>query len=166
MIAGTISDVKDFMNQLLVKDTFDTLLLCEATLRTATTLSISGKLNMDFFDTAEQEVMTDKTYAAWRILRPLFFEAVKGTKTPSSFKIIFMLPKRNQDALVLRHNLPISPDDIAGLYFNLYFDDGILRITSGLSMRIFTTDKCLEQIWDDSLMGFLGEHHIHIDQII
>ena len=163
MIAGTIADVKDFMNQLLVRDSFDTLLLCEASLRTATTLSISGKLNMDFFDTEEQETMTETTYASWAMIRPLFFQAVKGKKTPTSFKLVFMLPKHNQDALVIKNNLPIASEDIAGLYFNIYYDDGMLRITSGTSMRIFTTDKRIDQIWDDSLLGFLGAHHIHVE---
>lgn len=164
MIAGTIDDVKDFMNQLLIKDTFDTLLLCEASLRMAATLSISGKLNMDFFDTEEKEAMTETTYAAWSMIRPLFFQAVKGNKTPSAFKLVFMLPKHNQDALVIKNNLPIDSADIAGLYFNIYYEQGKLSITSGTSMRIFTTDKRIDQIWDDSLLGFLGSHHIHIMQ--
>lgn len=166
MIAGTITDIKDFMNQLLVKDSFDSLLLCEATLHTATTLSISGKLNMDFFDTAEKETMTETTYASWSMLKPLFFQAVKGKKTPSAFKLVFMLPKHNQDVLVLKHNLPLSSEDIAGLYFNVYFEENKLSLTSGTSMRIFTTDKRIEQIWDDSLRGFLASHHIHLEASI
>lgn len=164
MIAGTISDVKDFMNQLLVKDTFDSLLLCEASLRMATTLSISGKLNMDFFDTEERETMTETTYASWSMIRPLFFQAVKGNKTPSAFKLVFMLPKYNQDALVMKNNLPVASDDIAGVYFNIFYEQNTLHITSGTSMRIFTTDKRIDQIWDDSLLGFLGAHHIQVIQ--
>ena len=163
MIAGTITDVKDFMNQLLIKDSFDPLLLCEASLRTATTLSISGKLNMDFFDTQEKETMTETTYASWSMIRPLFFQAVKGNKTPTAFKLVFMLPKYNQEALVIKNNLPFTADDIAGLYFNIYYEQGKLSITSGTSMRIFSMDKRIDQIWDDSLLGFLGTHHIQVN---
>lgn len=162
MIARIIPDVKDFMNQLLIQDTFDSMLLCEATLQTATTLSISGKLNMDFFDTEERELMTETTYASWDMVKPLIFQAIKGKKTPSGFKLVFMLPKEKQNALILKNNLPISSEDVAGLYFNIYYDNKQLSITSGTSLRVFTMDKRLEQLWDDSLLLFMQKHHIHL----
>ncbi len=162
MIAGTITDVRDFMNQLLLCDSFDSLLLCEATLCTATTLSISGKLNMDFFDTGEKELLSEDTYASWAMVKPFVYHAVKGKKTPSSFKLVFLLPKKNQNALIMKYNLPVTPSDIAGLYFNVYFSNNTLSVTSGTSLKIFTTDKQVEYIWDESLKGFLASHHIHL----
>ncbi len=160
MIARKITDVKDFMNQLLLKETFDSLLLFEATVRTAATLSISGKLNTDFFDTEEKEALGKDSYVSWRMVKPLIFQAVKGKKTPTGFKLVFMLPKHNQDALVIKYNLEMSSEDIAGLFFNIYFENSVLRVTSGTSLRVFRPDKSLDMIWDDSLLSFLAEHHI------
>ncbi len=164
MIARNIPDVKDFMNQLLVKDTFDSMLICEATLLTATTLSISGKLNMDFFDTEEKEAMNNNIYATWDIVKPLLLHAIKGKKTPTGFKLVFMLPKEKQNNLILKHNLPVSSDDVAGLYFNIYYDNKQLSMTSGTSLRVFTMDKRLEQLWDDSLLKFMQLSHIHLTE--
>ena len=165
MIAKKITDVKDFMNQLLISDTFDTLLLYEASVKTATTLSISGKLNTDFFDTDELEQMGNLSYCPWTMIKPLMFQAVKGKKTPASFKLVFLLPPDNQAALVAKYNLPLSNEDIAGLFINIYYENQMLRITSGTSVRIFTTDRRLEQIWDDSVTAFLGSHHICTEEL-
>lgn len=166
MISKKITDVKDFMNRLLLQDTFDSLLLYEAAIKTATVLSISGKLNTDFFDTDELEALPDKNYACWSMIKPLVFQAVKGKKQPSSFKLVFMLPASNRDALVMKYNLPLSGEDIAGLFFHIYFERNMLRITSGTSLRVFTPDKRIEQVWDDSLLAFMAEHHICVENIL
>lgn len=166
MFSKKVTDVKDFMNRLLLQDTFDSLLLCEAVIKTATVLSVSGKLNTDFFDTDELEALPDKNYACWSTVKPLVLQAVKGKKQPSAFKLVFMLPASNRDALVMKYNLQIAGDDIAGLFFHIYFERNTLRITSGASLRVFTPDKRIEQIWDDSLLCFMAEHHICLEDIL
>ena len=49
MIAIEITDLKIFMNTLLLKETFDTFYLEEATLKTAQTFVIDGHLNKEFY---------------------------------------------------------------------------------------------------------------------
>ena len=51
MIALPIKHVKDFMNKLLLQDTFDRFLVSEASITTFTTFSIDGQLHADFYDT-------------------------------------------------------------------------------------------------------------------
>ena len=54
MIALQITSMKNFMNHLLVADTFDPFLLEEATVSTALTVTIDGHINKDFYPAEER----------------------------------------------------------------------------------------------------------------
>ena len=58
MKAYRISDLKNFMNKLLLSDHFDYFLLEEGTIVTANTYRIDGHVQKDFYTKEEQE---DKT---------------------------------------------------------------------------------------------------------
>ena len=45
-----ITDVKKFMSAMLLHDTFDGFTLSEATVKTAVSFVIDGKINPDFYD--------------------------------------------------------------------------------------------------------------------
>ena len=57
MKAFTISEIRNFMSQLLLKDTFDHLNLLELTLTTNITYTIDGALHPDFYDAGEAELL-------------------------------------------------------------------------------------------------------------
>ena len=48
MLALKITDVKDFMNKLLIGEVFDRFSLVEASVTTFNTFTINGKLHYDF----------------------------------------------------------------------------------------------------------------------
>ena len=58
MIALQITSMKNFMNHLLVADTFDPFLLEEATVSTALTVTIDGHINKDFYPADEDRKST------------------------------------------------------------------------------------------------------------
>ena len=49
MISLRIKDTKVFMSQLLIKDTFDRMLLSEATIKTACSYTINGQINKEYY---------------------------------------------------------------------------------------------------------------------
>ena len=51
MLALKISDIKDFMNKLLIGEVFDHFSFIESSITTFNTFTIDGKLQHDFFDT-------------------------------------------------------------------------------------------------------------------
>ena len=59
MLALKINDVKSFMNQLLIGDTFDSFSLVEASITTFSNFTIDGKIHKDFFDT-DFQISTDQ----------------------------------------------------------------------------------------------------------
>lgn len=53
MISLRIKDTKVFMSQLLIKDTFDRMLLSEATIKTACSYTINGQINKEYYSDEE-----------------------------------------------------------------------------------------------------------------
>lgn len=96
MLALSVTDIKDFMNQLLIGETFDHFSLIEASIVTFNTFTIDGKLQKDFFDTDTLEAFTENAmeYSLWHDVKPFCFSVIRGKRTPVSFKIVFRLPQK------------------------------------------------------------------------
>lgn len=165
MLSLKLIDIKHFMNTLLLEETFDRFLLSEATIKTGTTYTIDGKINQSFYDTEEQGMLNGRTHCYFKEQRPLLFSLMKGKKTPLSFRIVFLLAPSNVAKLIELNHLPLSPEDINGLFFNLYFEQGQLTCTSGTSLKLFTLDKTLDQVWDHNIKAFLKSKQIPFEEL-
>lgn len=101
MLALNILDVKDFMNKLLIGDTFDSFSLIEASIVTFNTFTIDGKLQQDFFDTDTLASFKENNqeYSTWHDLKSYCFSIIRGKRTPVSFKLVFRLPLKQTQNL-------------------------------------------------------------------
>ena len=73
MIALAIEDSKDFVNKLLVQNTFDKFYVGESLIRTFTDFRIGGNLNKDYYTLEEQEAMNGRTQGVWADVTPFVF---------------------------------------------------------------------------------------------
>jgi hypothetical protein len=160
MISLNLPEVKAFMGKLLMNTTFDTFLLKEMELHTLTGFNITGQFNEAFFTKEELEERGDNKYILWSDVKQIAFAMIKGNKTPLSLKIIFQLPKETCEALVNSLGGRLKPEEIGGLYLNVRFEKGELRIITGTAMKTFTLDKTLEQEWDKMVKSILKEQGI------
>ncbi len=160
MLSIQIQDVKEFMNHLLCSDTFHSFYLWEASLKTSVHYHIDGRLNRDFFNTDELEAFPQSDYISWAVIKPQIFSMIRGNKTPLSMKIILMLSKANTNNLLTKYNLPLSEENINGLFFNIHYDGANLTCTTGVSYRTFTMDKRLESVFEESIKNWLHYHNI------
>lgn len=160
MISLTIQEVKVFMSKLLMNTTFDTFLLKEMELQTFTGFTINGQLNEAFFNQEELEEREEKKAILWSEVRQVVFSMIKGNKTPLALKLIFQLPKIQCEDLVNRVGGKLRIEDVGGLYLNVRFDKGELRIITGAAIKTFTLDKTLEQEWDLQVKAILKEQGI------
>ena len=160
MLSIQIQDVKEFMNHLLRSDLFHPFYLWEASIKTAVHYHIDGRLNQDFYNTDELEARTQSDYISWAEIKPQIFSMIKGSKTPLSMKIILMLSKANTNQLLTKYNLPLSAENINGLFFNIHYDGTNLSCTTGVSYRTFTMDKRLEAVFEESMLTWLGHYKI------
>ncbi len=164
MISFHISEIKPFMAKLLTNTVFDNYILKELEIQTFTTFHISGKFNEDFFSKEELEERGSSRVVTWSELRGIAFSMIKGNKTPLAMKLIFQLPQDESEELVRSLGGKLRPEEVGGLYLNIRFEKGELRIISGTAIKTFTMDKTLEQEWDSKVRSFLKQQGIACEE--
>ena len=154
MKSFSIEDIKTFMNDLLVNERYDSFYLFEARIKTCLDYYIRGKINKEFFDYDIKDSLEE--YELWGNVKETVFSLMKGKRLPVSFKIILMFNNENVERLIEMNNLPVAPTDITGLFYNINYEDEKLSVTTGTSLKVFTLDKTLDNLWDDTV----GKYYI------
>lgn len=167
MLALNIPDIKDFMNKLLCTETFDNFLLKDATIQGSITWHLEGGINDGFYSPDEAEALniTGLPYLPFGQLRTQCFDLIKGKRTPACFKFVFLLSPSNLARTLSQTHSTFSPDDITGMSVNLRYQHEKLLLTTGISYRIFSADKSLEQEWDALIKRFLKNHEISFEEL-
>lgn len=167
MLALNITDVKDFMNKLLIGEVFDHFWLNEATITTYNTFSVDGKLRQDFFDSDVREALEQsaRTYSLWKEVKPFCYSIIRGKRTPLSFKIVFQLSHNKTAAVLASTDVGVAPENITGLYLNLQYKNKALLCTTGTSLKTFLPGKHLEQYWDGMVLDFFRQNEIIFEQV-
>ncbi|MDO4942164.1 MAG: DUF5721 family protein [Lachnospiraceae bacterium] len=160
MIALQIDDVKHFMLHLFSKETFDAFWLYEAKIKMGVSYVIDGSLNLEFYDSDEQEAMEGRDYALWKEQKQMVFSMIRGHKTPENMQIILMMSKSNTEKMILQNNLPIRAEDVRGLFLNIHFKEGGLSCTTGVSLKTFTLEKGLDHLWEDMIQKYFKQKQI------
>ena len=165
MLAVRITDTRDFMKKLLTQDLFDTFLFSEAVITTFTTFTIDGTWHPDYFE--EQGTDADpSSYSSipkaltWKLIRPVLFDMIKGRHTPVSFRIVLRLSDYNVESLLTSASVSIDASQVAGLFLNLNYQNNTVTCTTGTSLRIFTLDKTLDNVWDEMALRFFRSRQI------
>ena len=93
MIALQIKNIKQFMNQFLAGDTFDSFLLEQASISTYNTFTIDGRENRAFYTSEEWEDAETRPYefTQWKKIRSVCFDLIKGKRTPCAFHFVLHL---------------------------------------------------------------------------
>ncbi len=162
MLALQIQDVKDFMNRLLLNNTFDPFLVVEGTITTYNTFHVDGRLRPDYYSQEEQELLklSERQFSLWQNLRPFCLELIKGKRTPLSFRFTLQLSPENTKKLLAQTESTFSMQDIGGLILNIRYDAAGLFCTTAVSLNLFTTDKSLEHAWDQMVQKFFLKQDI------
>ncbi|MGI6089509.1 MAG: DUF5721 family protein, partial [Bilifractor porci] len=77
-----------------------------------------------------------------------------------SFHIVLQADSALTAQLSASAGLSFSPEDIFGLFLNLQFRGGVLSVTTGTSLKVFTPDKSLDRAWDRFVSGWLEQEGI------
>ena len=162
MLAIQIDHVKDFMKKLLLQDAFDSFLVSEVSITTFTTLSIDGQLHPEFFGPEKCEALRaeNRSSILWKEARPYCLSIIKGQQSPLSFHIVLQADSALTAQLSASAGLSFSPEDIFGLFLNLQFRGGVLSVTTGTSLKVFTPDKSLDRAWDRFVSSWLEQEGI------
>jgi len=168
-----ISNVKQFMNKLLIENSFDSFLVSEVIIKTFGSFVIDGHINEGFYSDDEisefeknaenENRIFSKKMCRWSTLKPTTLSLLKGKKTPLFFKISFYLADENINKLLTGADTSITANDIEGLSLIAKYQDSELVITSSTTLKIFSLDKSLDKIWDEMVMKFLDSQSIECE---
>ena len=167
MIALELTNIKDFMNKLLRSEVFDHFLLQEGVITTGATYSINGQITKGFYSEEEMEELHLEgcRFLPFSMLRTNCFDIIKGKKTPSAFRFVFLLSPKNMEKTIASVGSSYNASDVTGMYINLKYQNQLLSLTTGIAYNIFSTDKTLESEWDKMVMKFLKQHEIEFEEI-
>lgn len=152
MNAYTIEDIKQFTTLLFLRDTFDFFETGDISIQTFTHFQISGKRNLDFYDTDERTLLS--SHCTWKQLRPFCLQIIKGTRLPLSFQIVFFAGN-------LSSLLPSSLlESISHCSLTIHYRNGKLSCVTGIAYSQFTLNRSAEAIWDNAVEQFLQKQQI------
>lgn len=158
------------MSLLLASDTFDCFLLEEAVIGVASTITIDGRINREFFAGEEPEdsgafagskpQSLSEEFRPWSELRGLCYDLIKGKRTPLFFRFTMHLAPEKAAALLARENCDVDPSQVKALVLNIRYDGSKAVLTTGISFHTFVLSKEPDAIWDNALAKYLSAKDI------
>ena len=167
MLAIKIKDVKLFMAKLLSTDTFDSFLLEEVQIQTFNTFTIDGHQNKEFYTREELEdpEILAYEYSAWKEMKAICFQLIKGKKVPTYMKII--LQKKPEDSYTILEEAEALEFSkvLKAFVLTIKYDSNGLLLTTGTSFSTFVMDKMPDVLWDQAFRKFLTEKEIEFEEV-
>lgn len=155
MIALQITSMKQFMNQLLVADTFEPFLLEEAVIGTANTFTIDGHINREFYANDDTQAESLYDFRPWAELKGLCFDLIKGKRTPLFFRFVLHLMPEKATALLEKEHCDIEASQVKSLILNIRYDGAKATLTTATAYHTFLLSKEPDTIWDKALQKYL-----------
>lgn len=150
-----ITDIKNFMTKLLIKEDFDEFLVKEATITTFNTFSIDGRIKEAFYDSEDFDSLENKNFSKWSFVKNHCFNIIKGKTLPLYFKIVLKINDKETLRLLKDSGAPIDYSQVEGLYLNIKYENNTLDCISSTSLYTFITDKSFENHYDKEIERFL-----------
>lgn len=164
-----IEDAKEFLGDLMTNEKYDSFYLFEARIKSDLDYYVNGKRNMEYprnedergargakESNGETGFHENESYICWKDIKDTLRLLMGEEQLPLSLKLILMFHRDNITRLIEMNNLPLAPEDVGALFYNVYLERGELSVTTGISLKVFTMDKTLEHLWDESV----GKYYI------
>lgn len=167
MIALKITNIKQFMGRLLGSEDFDIFLLEEASVSTYNTFLIDGHQNREFYSTEEWEDESVRPYdfSTWKTIRPICFDLIKGSRTPSSFRFVLHLMPQYTESVLLSGDTAVTPQQVKAFVLNIKYDSTDLTLVTGTAFHTFLPDKTPDALWDRAVRQFLTKKEIAYEEL-
>jgi len=153
MLSLRLKSLKDATRKLFLDTSFDCFSLMEAAFICASSFTVDGHCNKDFFDPAE---VPDDEYIAWSAIRPICFQMIKGKRVPLSFRLVFTLSAAKAAERFLAPALADNAD-IDRYILILHYKNQQLTVTTGTSFHRFSLDRVSEKLWDQMITRWLDD---------
>ncbi len=167
MIALKITNIKQFMGKLLGSEDFDFFLLEEASISTYNTFRIDGHQNREFYTSEEweDEAVRPYDFSAWKTMRPICFDLIKGRRTPSAFRFVLHLIPSHVDSILQKGDTAVSAEQVKAFVLNIKYDGTGLTLVTGTAFHTFVMDKTPDVLWDQAVRRFLSLKSIAYEEL-
>lgn len=167
MLALQITQMKPFMSHLLVSDTFDIFLLESASITTANTYAIDGRMQKSFFSPEEQQdgEACPYEFARWKDMKALCFQLMKGKRTPLAFQLVLHLLPGHMEKLLRRERSSVDASQVKALVLAIHYDGRKTLLTTGSAYHTFLMNQEPGQIWDQAIARYLAQKGIAYEQL-
>lgn len=166
LISLHVLDVKKCMANMLTGDEFDDFCLCEANIVTGISYVIDGRIVDDFYSEQERiDEGLEQEFIPYKKVKNNCFDIIKGKRTPSGFRFIFLAGKELQDSL-LKELDESERSAISNLTMNVIFGKSGLSITTSVTKNIFSMNKYAEEMWDKWVMDFFADMNIASENML
>lgn len=166
MLALQVTNLKSFMNALLAGDLFDIFLLEKASITTAITYTIDGRINKDFYSADElSENPLPYEFASWVELKSICFNLIKGKRTPLHFQFVLQLMPKHIISILEKGNSSISPNLVKAFIVTIRYDGSTATLYTGTSLTTFLPDKEPEKMWDAAFKQYLYKKEIACEEL-
>ena len=154
MKAFQIDNIKNFMKNLLIGDSFDNFLLEEASIKTYNTFTIGGRIIPEYFDDYE----FGYEFSTWKDIRPVCFDLIKGKQLPVSCHFVLLLKPEKVEQILRLGNSPTSADMVKGFTLNIKYVGGNVTLISATGMKTFVMDQTPDRLWDEYMEDFARKY--------
>lgn len=152
MVLFEIENIGEFMNSLFTKEWLDLMELVEAEITTFYHIKVDGRQRLEWYDGQEAaETKEQGEFIVWRSFKHHAYQLIKGKRVPQLFRLVLRLPKDQTKRILEMTKGELLWEDVQGLYLNIKYEKKQLSVVTGLSLRRFSLDKSLEQIWDEEV---------------
>lgn len=159
-----ILDIRPFMQLFFQTDGFSSYEFVSGELRTDMTYHLDGHLNKSFFSEEELEANDiTSAYLPWQLAKEKVFSLIKGKKTPTQMKIVLKANQNKTAILLSESGTSLTENDIDAMYLNIMFQENKLYVTCGISYKIFTLNKELENSFSNHITTFFKSNGIVCD---
>lgn len=167
MIALKITNIKQFMGKLLGSEDFDAFLLEEASVSTYNTFLIDGHQNRDFYSAEEwdDESIRPYEFSTWKTIRPICFDLIKGTHTPTAFRFVLHLIPAHVESILQKGGSELNLQQVKAFVLNIKYDGTDLTLVTGTAFHTFLMDKTPDILWDRAVRQFLSTKEIEYEEL-
>ena len=167
MIALKITNIKQFMGKLLGSEDFDAFLLEEASVSTYNTFLIDGHQNRDFYSAEEwdDESIRPYEFSTWKTIRPICFDLIKGTHTPTAFRFVLHLIPAHMESILHKGGSELNLQQVKAFVLNIKYDGTDLTLVTGTAFHTFLMDKTPDILWDRAVRQFLSTKEIEYEEL-
>ncbi len=161
MISIQVIEIKNFMVKLLVRDTFDDLLMQQARVLTASELVLQGKRRRSWYDTEEwqrMETASDPDWMTWGEMRETVFAYIRGKKPPQRMWIDLLAARGQGEKMITDSGFVCEEgSSCPSLHLQVRYERGELMLVTAVSTPGFTLDRRAEHAWDEACCRYLKQ---------